>query len=239
MSFKHGKGSTVNLGSYDVSAYLNSADLSIDLDVADTTVFGSTWKTEAAGSFGSKFEFGGFYDPANVKFTSLVDSLLPAPLTYCPAGSAAIGDDARLLSAEAASYAESSPVGGMVAVKGSLTGTGTVAFGYVLHPWASDNGTTTGADRDDAASTSTGWTAHIHVDAISGGSWVVKIQDAATNDWADVTPAIQFSAITTATSERIVSATATATVRRHVRYVATRTGGSGALNFLLAFARTV
>jgi hypothetical protein len=239
MTLKHGKNAAVLLGSVDLSPYLNSADLSVDVDVADTTTFSATWKTAIPGTIGAKVDLAGLYDPAEATLPTLLLSMVPGVLTVAPAGGAAIGDLARLLSVHDASYAESSPVGGVVAVKASLAATGTVGIGYVLHPLAEDTNTTTGADRDDGAETSTGWTAHLHVTAVDGGSWVVKLQDAATNDWADVSPAIAFTAATGATSQRLVSATATATLRQHVRYIATRTGGTAGdgITFALALAR--
>lgn len=238
MSFVHGKNARVYLGAVDLSAYLNSADISIDVDTADTTTFGSSWKTNVPGTAGAKVDTGGLYDPTQLVLPTLIGSLVPGVLTVCPAGGALAGP-ARLLSAIDTSYAESSPVGGVVAVKAGFMADGVIGFGTILHALGADVDTTTGPDTDQLASSSTGWTAHLHVTAVTAGSWVVKIQDAAIADWADVSPAIQFTAATGATSQRIRSATATATVRRHVRYVATRTGGAGSdsITFVLAFAR--
>jgi hypothetical protein len=238
MSFYHGKSTKVMLGAVDLSPYLTSMDLAADADVADTTAFAAAWKSGLTGAAGAKVDFGGLYDPGEASLPTLFLTLLPGVLTYCPVGGAAIGDRARLVSAIEAAYAESSPVGGAVAVKGSFTADGTVGFGDVLHPLAEDTNTTTGADRDDAASSSTGWTAHLHVTAVDAGSWVVKLQDAATNDWADVTDGA-FTAATTATSQRLQSAAITTDLRQHVRYVATRTGGSAGdgITFFLAYSR--
>ena len=185
MAFKHGKATTVWLGSIDLSPFLNSMDLAVDGDTADTTTFLATWKSAIAGAMGAKVDFGGLYDPGETTLEALILSMVPGALTYCPAGGAAIGDRARLVSAIETAYAESSPVGGVVAVKGSFLADGVVGFGDVLHPLAEDTNTTTGA-----------------------------------------------------TSQRLRGA-AGATLRRHVRYVATRTGGSAGdgITFALAYSR--
>jgi hypothetical protein len=238
MPFKHGKNTTVMLGSINLSPYLDSMDLAVDADQADTTAFGSTWKTELMGTVGAKVDYSGLYDPTQASLPTLFNSLVPGVLTYCPGAGATLGDGARLVSAFDTAYAESAPVGGIVAVKGSITADGKVGFGNVLCPLSLVTGTTNGGDQDDLASTSTGWTAHLHVTAVSSGTWTVKVQDAATTDWTDITPAITFTATTIATSQRITSATATATVRRHVRYVATVVGGSTpTITMFVAFAR--
>lgn len=234
----HGKNTTVMLGSVNLSPYLDSMDLGVDTDQADSTTFGATWKSELSGVSSAKVDYSGLYDPTQASLPTLFLSLVPGVLTYCPGGGAALGDAARLVSATDTAYAESAPVGGVVAVKGSFDATDKVGFGEVLCPLGVVSGTTNGGDQDDAASTSTGWTAHLHVTAVSSGTWTVKVQDAATTDWADITPAITFTATTVATSQRLVSATATATVRRHVRYVATVAGGSSpTITMFVAFAR--
>ena len=241
MAFKHGKSTDVLLDGTDLSPYLNAADLAVDLDTADTTTFKATWKTAIAGTVGAKLDFAGFYDPtvATLPDSIGVDfSLVAGVLTYAPAGALAIGDRVRLASVVSSAYAESSPVGGMVAIKWSAGVSGVVGFGDVLHVLGEDTNTTTGADKDDTAATSTGWTAHLHVTAVDAGSWVIKLQDAATTDLLAVSGGA-FAAKTAAGAERLRSAASTTELRRHVRYVATRTGGAGGdgITFFLAYAR--
>lgn len=237
MAFKHGKDTAVYVGAVDLSAYLNSADLSVDLDEGDTTTFRATWKSAIAGTVGAKVTLGGLYDPDEATLSTLFLAAVPGALTYCPAGAVAIGDRARLVSALEASYGETSPVGGVVAVKASVTATGAVGFGDVLHPLDVDTGTTTGSAKDDSAASATGWTAHLHVTDVSSGSWVVTIEDSSTGSsgWATIAT---FAAATGATSERLIAATATTAVKQYVRYVATVTGGSSpTITFVLAYAR--
>lgn len=239
MAFKHGKNTAVLLGAVDLSPYLNSADLATEMAVADTTTYGATWRAGLPGHAGATVDVGGFYDPTELSLQAFMLAQLPGVLTYCPAGALAIGDRARLVEAYDLSYSESAPVGGIVAVAASFQAEATVGFGQVLHVLSADTDTTTGASKNDGAATSTGWTAHLHVEAVTDGSWVVKLEDSANNsDWADVTGGT-FTAATDATAQRLRGATDTTTLRRYVRYVATRTGGADtdSITFLLAYSR--
>lgn len=240
MAFTHGKNTSVWWNSADLSGYLDSAGISIDVDTAETTTFGKNWKTHLAGTIGASIPFTGKYDATA---GSAIEGQLATDagvLTYSPGGGSTIGDRARLASVTSTNYAESAPVGDVVTFQWTAMAETVVGLGYVLHPMGTDTNTTTGAERDDTAATTTGWTAHLHVTAVTGGSWVVKIQDAAvSNTYSDVSGGA-FTAATGATSQRLSSASG-ATLRRYVRYVATRTGGTAgdSITFGLAIARQV
>lgn len=101
------------------------------------------------------------------------------------------------------------------------------------------------AARDDGAATSTGWTMAGHFIGATGGSWTFVLQDSATGaagSWADVTGA-SMTVTAGGTAQRIVSSSATATLRRYVRIVPTFTYGTGTANgytmtYQIAYART-
>ncbi len=238
MPFVHGKNTLVALDGVNLSPYLTNTDFAIEVDAPDTTTYGAAWKTALVGSAQAKADFAGYHDPAEVSMRNILGTDAGV-LTYSPTGGLAIGDRARMLDIVATAYAESSPVGGIVAIKWSALADGPAGLGAILHPLAEDTNTTTGADRDDGAATATGWKAHLHVTAVDAGSWVVELQDAATTDWVDVTGGA-FAAVTAAGGQRIVSASGTTALRRHVRYIATRTGGTAGdgITFALAYART-
>lgn len=239
MTFKHGADTAVLLDGKDLSAFLNNTDFGVDVDTAPTSTYGSRWKTSIAGQVGAKVPFTGLYDPA---LTDILATLGVSPasiVTYCPAGALAIGDRARLLKVATTAYGESSPVGGVIAFKWTVDASEAVGFGDVLHLLAADTNSTTGAEKDDGAASASGWTAHLHVIAVTGGSWVVKLQDAAvSNTYSDVTGGA-FTAATGATFQRLQGAAVTTALRRYVRYVATRTGGTAgdSITFLLAYSR--
>lgn len=238
MAAVHGSKARVYLGALDVSPWLRDARLTGVTDVAEKTTFTSPAKEYVVGQSSRDASFEGIYD----KDLTVVRSGLASAdnvLTFCPGGASANTDLAWLAAVIDAMYDETAPIGDVVAFAWGATPSGQVAFGTVLHPLAEDTNTTVGSSRDDGAQTTTGWTAHLHVTAVDAGSWVVKLEDSANNSaWSDVSSGA-FTAATGATSQRLVSASG-ATLRRYVRYTATRTGGSSGdgITFLLAIART-
>jgi hypothetical protein len=236
----HGKNSRIYVAAVERTAWLNSLDVGVDLDTADTTVFASTWKTAIPGTLAGTMSLAGFYDPAVSQFADLATAATEGTvITVCPGGGTAIGDPARMGVVTQSSYGESSPVGGVVAFTSAFTMVGAVGLGYLLHPMSEDTNDTIGATRNDGAATSTGWTATLHVTAVDGGSWATYLQDSANGtDWAGVADA-SFSAVTGAASQRLVSASATTTLRRYVRYYNVRSGGSAGdgITFAIALAR--
>ena len=238
MTAKYGANASVWIDAVDASIFFNEAGLDIAVDTAETTTFqAGGWKNYIEGLAGSKATLKGFYDAVNDAAVMGYIMNTGSVLSYGPYGMLAIGDTARLVKVHETGATESSPIGGAVLVNASFTADGQIGFGWTLHPNSTDTGTTTGADRDDGAATTTGWIAHLHVIAVSSGSWVIKLQDAATTDWVDVTGA-SFTAATGATAQRLTSAAANTTLRRHVRYVATVTGGSTpTITFGLTYSR--
>lgn len=240
MAFKHGSKAGVAWNQYDVSGYLRSAELNVGVEPADTSVFGLGWKTSIVGLAESSFSAEGLYDPATQAYWRDQLAVSSGVLTYAPSGWAAVGDPARLLIGTSTAYGESSPVGDAVAFSWEVMSDDHFAAGQVLHPFSEDTNTTTGSSKNDSSATTTGWTAHLHVSAVDGGSWLIRVQDSADNSAWSVVVGLQFDNITAATASRLESSTATAEVRQYVRYTATRTGGSAGdgVTFLLAYART-
>ncbi len=238
MAFIHGKNTSVYLGAIDLSPFLTSMELAATADFADTTTFHATWKAGLTGVLEAKIDYSGYYDPTELQLGALMLADTSSVLTYAPGGATAIGDRARLVNVLELSYNQTAPIGGIVACAGSFATATSVGIGDILHPLAEDTNTTTGAEKDDTAATTTGWTAHLHVTAVDAGSWVIKLQDAASSgSYTDLSGGA-FTAATTATSQRLVGASG-ATLRRYVRYVATRTGGAGGdgITFTLAYSR--
>ena len=238
MAAVHGKNTTVVWNSTSLTGYLNATDLSVDVDTSDITVYQQGWKTFIPGLIDATVGFGGFYDTTAGNLIEAALGVDSGVLTYCPGGGSTIGDRARLVSVTGTTYSESSPVGDVVTFAWDVHSETVVGLGQVLHPLGADTNTTTGAEKDDTAATTTGWVAHLHVTAVSGGSWVVKLQDAAvSNTYTDVTSGA-FTAATGATQQRLASASG-ATLRRYVRYVVTRTGGTAGdtITFHLSYSR--
>jgi len=132
MAFKHGRAAEITVGGTSLSAYCDTADLSIDIDTSDTTTFGASWKTAIEGLAGATIELAGNYDPTAstgpvVILTGLIGTG-SAAIVYKPAGSASSGLS-RSFSAILTSYKESSPVADKVTFTASLLVTGAVTFG--------------------------------------------------------------------------------------------------------------
>jgi hypothetical protein len=247
MPFVHGKAASLWLDQYDVSQFFNELGLDFGIDTAETSTFQGTWKTFIEGLAGAKIAAKGFYDKVNDAYlmTNIMDG--GSVLTAVPGGSipAAVGDTARLVFVHATDILESSPVGGAVLASVAYQSDQPVGFGTVLHgATVTDVGTTTGAGLDGLAATTTGWHAHLHVIAVTGAptSWTVKLVDASASNFSDVADlaGAGFTAGNNPTgfSQRLSSSTATATVRRYVRYVATVVGGTApTITFGLAFSR--
>lgn len=237
MAFKHGSKAAVWYGGVNVSPYLTSAALALAIETADTTTFGNTWRTAMPGLAMGTYDFEGKYDPADTSVQTDIAAQTEGVLTVCPGGSA-VGDLARLVPALSTAYGQSSVIDDAVAFSWGVTGAAALAFGTLIHN-SEDTNTTTGSSIDQTAATSTGWTGHLHVTLVDGGSWVVTIEDSSTGSsgWATIAT---FAAKTAVGSERLLSAAATTTVKRYIRVVATRTGGSvgNGVTYALAFART-
>lgn len=240
MAFVHGRNARVYFNAVDLSAYMTDANLAASMEPGETTTFGASAKAYLAGLRDKTFDFAGNYDPAATQMEAAL-AVDAGVLTYCPGGGAAIGDLAWLGSVIGTEYDQSSPVGGIVAFSWAVQASAGSPVGYVLHPLAEDTNTTTGATRDDTAATTTGWAMHLHVPLVDAGSWVIKLQDASASNFSDVADVTggSFTAATAATQQRLVSAVG-ATLRRYVRYTATRTGGAGGdgITFQLSLSRT-
>jgi len=237
MAFKHGSKAAVYYGGLDLSGYLTSASLALAVETADTTTFGNTWRTALPGLAQGTYDFEGKYDPGVTQLETDIAAQTEGVLTVCPGGSA-VGDLARLVPALSTAYGQSSVIDDAVGVSWGVTGAAALAFGTLIHN-GEDTNTTTGSAIDQGAATSLGWTGHLHVTLVDGGSWVVTIDDSSTGSsgWAVIAT---FAAKTGVGAERLRSAAATTTVKRYIRVVATRTGGSvgNGVTYALAFARS-
>lgn len=134
MAFRHGRFAEITVAAADLSDYCDSADLSIDVDTADTSTFGLTWKTAITGMAGASVDLSGNYDPtATVGPAAVLTGLIgddPFAVTVYPGGNIT-GQASRAFSAILTSYKESSPVGDKVTFSASLLVTGPVTFATV------------------------------------------------------------------------------------------------------------
>lgn len=130
MAFHHGRAAEITVATTALSSFCDTADLSIDIDTADTTTFGATWKTAIAGTAGGTLELAGNFDPTTTtgpasKLTGLIGAA-PFAVVYEPAGAAA--NQHRQFNAILTNYEESASVSDKVTFSATLLITGAVTF---------------------------------------------------------------------------------------------------------------
>jgi hypothetical protein len=130
MPFRHGSKAEITVNAVAITTFGTSADFSVDVDTADTTTFGSTWKSAIAGVPGAKLDITGDYDgtastgPAAV-FMACITGGVAVAVSHKPGGTLT-GQRTNTFNAIVTNYTESSPVGGVITFKASLLVTGTV-----------------------------------------------------------------------------------------------------------------
>lgn len=130
MAARHGKNAAVFIGTNDLSAFLDQADKSTDVDTAETTVFGLNWKTYIAGLIGTTLSISGSYDgtattgPAALMETAIANGTAWT-WKFFPGGSAS-GQRQHSFSAFVTNYSESSPVADKVTWSAEVLASGTV-----------------------------------------------------------------------------------------------------------------
>ena len=228
MVFIAGQKQKVLFGAFDLTQFFNTASMSQDQNVIETSVFGSDDAQYLAGIQTATVGLGGFYDGAS----DGVDE--ETPLTIFNGGDTA-GNRAFLLNSQIQNYTIDSAVADAVQINSSFTGSN-FGNGKSLYALTNTSATVTTTSVDMGASSSIGGQAHIHVTAHGSSNIAVKIQSSADNgSFADVT-GLGFTAITGTGSERKATASTT-TVNRYVRLVITRTSGSA--TFSVAYAHNV
>lgn len=250
-TFQHGKGSKVYLDEFDMSAYLNSSDVGFDQDTADVTTYGATSRAFIASQASGTLSFAGLVDATNTagtsdkEFQAILGSTTHPLLTVAIEGGT-IGNRAVIARANETSYTMATPVADVNSLTAdfqcSADPANNVDFGV-----ASAVQLTTGASIahgslgnlasvDNSASSANGGAALLHVptNTVGGGATTIKVQHSANNaSWADL---ISFTAVGASTITSQLSAV-TGTVNRYLRVTASTAGSSGAITFMVSFAR--
>jgi hypothetical protein len=240
MAFIHGKSTVVLCNQFDLSSYFNEASASRSVETAETTTFGSGAKTYIVGLQDGTLSLTGLFDGAadavDEELTGVLGSNAGMVISVAPAGTLAIGSRVLSLTGKLTSYEVSSPVGDVVSASSEFQADEGIGNAVSLHALSAETATTSSASVDNAASTSNGGFATLHVSAntINNNS-VFKVQHSADNStWADL---VTFSTVATTvkTAERVEVASAT-TVNRYIRSTFT-TSGTGSITYHINFAR--
>jgi hypothetical protein len=125
VAFRHGSKAALTLATKDLSAFCTDIGFSIDVDAADTTTLGATWKTAIAGLPGGKVDIKGDYDPTattgpGAVIWSCIAGGVPVTAIYYPGGNTSGQISWTFTSGLLITgYSESSPVGGVVTFSAS------------------------------------------------------------------------------------------------------------------------
>lgn len=127
MAFRHGRHADVSVDGDSLSAYCDEAEITLENDTAETTTFGSSWKTHIPGLNGASMTLSGNYDPtASTGPAAVLTALIgadPFPVLYHPGGNDT-GQIQHSFDAILTSYSESSPVGDKVTFSAALIADG-------------------------------------------------------------------------------------------------------------------
>jgi hypothetical protein len=240
MAFIHGKSSQVLHGAYNLGAFLNDASASADVEVAETTSFGSSAKTYLVGLRDGTVSASGMFDGAAGAVDEVLsasigsDTLAPVTIGY---NGTTLGNRVTILKAKTTSYEVSTPVGDVVAVSYSAQADGGLDQGVSLAALASVSATTTGSSHDNSASSANGGVAQLHVTVNTrDADATIKIQHSADDSTFADLATFTVVATTVTTSERVIVASGT-TVNRYLRAVNTLSAGTGSITYQVSFAR--
>jgi len=239
MAFKTAQASRVAVGLLNASGYTKGYSLTAQTTALDTTVLTDTAKTfiigqdESSGSLDMLFDTVG---TTALQFDAFKSQKAtgPYPLTLCPDGFAT-GQVAVMVDAHLGNFTGASAVADLVTCSAAFQSTGNFDVGLVVENFTAITVDITGTARDQAAGTTNGGVAHLHVTAFSGlTSNACRIEHSVdgSTSWATLASFTTYSALT---SQRVEVAAGT-TVRRYLRVVDDVTG-SGTTTRFVSFAR--
>lgn len=240
-TFRHGKNTITAVGAYDLSTFFTSASTMNNVDVVDSTTFGSANKSYVVGQKEGTVSFEGLWTGVAGEVDAVLIAALandtPTVVTVGTEG-AGIGRRAKLLHANETSYEVSSAIGDLVSISAEAQATEGLDGGVLLAAQQSVTGTVNNTSVDNAASSANGGVAHLHVTANTrDGAATMKVQHSSDNStWVDLVTFTNTTA-STVTSQRVVVAAGT-TVNRYLRaQVSSFSGSTGSLTITVGFAR--
>ena len=248
-TFVHGKDSKVYLDEFDLTSYFTNADVTVTNETSEVTSFGATSKSYLLGLADGTLSLSGLWsadtDGSDEELQAIL-GVATTPLITVAEAAGTIGNRATIAKAHETNYTISNPVADVVSITADFQGstdvvtnlTYGVTAGVQLTTGASIAYGSLGAlaSVDNAASSTNGGAAVLHVptNSVAGGTTTIKVQHS-TNDstWADL---ITFTAVGASTVTSELSAVS-GTVNRYLRATASTAGSSGAITYMVTFAR--
>ena len=242
MAIPHGKYCKVLCDEYDLSSYFRQATTRNMVEPGETTTFGVTGsaKTYVTGLNDGGIDVDGLFDGAalavDAYFGTIFGSSTDRVISVAPNG-VTIGNRVWQAGCIAVNYEVDAPVADVVSVSASFQADGGVTSGVSLWDLTSVSATANGTSVDNAAGTTNGGVAHLHITVNTRSNTVdIKGQHSTDNAaWGDLVSFTQVAA-STISKERKIVATGT-TVNRYLRIVHTLGAGTGAVTYQASFAR--
>ncbi len=248
-TFVHGKGSKTYIDEFDLTDYFNAADAAFTQDTGEVTAYGASSRSYIPGLASAALTLGGMWSADTDGSDEELEGLLAnatSPLTTVALSGGTIGNRAIMMKSDLTNYGISSPVADVVSVSADFQCT-TDATTNLTYACQTGVQLTTGASIafgalgnlgsvDNAASSASGGFAILHIptNSIGGGVTTIKVQHSADNaTFADL---ITFSTVAASTKTSELKAVS-GTVNRYIRATAATAGSSGAITFMLSFAR--
>jgi hypothetical protein len=253
MTFRHGKGTVVYLGGYDVSGILNASTTSITYDTAEVTTYPSLAKEYIPGMDDGTVSLGGYLDVdpdgAGAELSladriAAMEGVQQGVLIY-PGGGEALGAWGKAAAGILTSHAVEGPVDGAVTLDAEIQANNGVRPVTGLHVMGARTATGNGSAVDSGISggTAYGGEAYLQVSAASGtGSPTLdaKVQGSAdgSSGWADLATFTTVAAADAPTSLKATWAAGIAgSTPRYLRAVWTIAGSGPSFTFAMAAYR--
>lgn len=238
-------GANLYLGVYDLSGDVGAVtSISSPRGVFDVTAINVKAMERILGRRDGQMAFSGFW---NTGSGQVFDALSAMPTTdvlstiVIPTGSSlAIGDPGCAINAKMIGFDQQFGQDGSLAVSTEAQANGSaLEWGRLLTTGKASvaTGTVNQTGIDDAASTSFGWAAYLHVFAMASGTMGVKLQESDDDGTYTDLSGGGFTSVTGATSQRIAGSVS-ATVKRYVRLATSGTHGTATMAVLFVRYQT-
>lgn len=230
----HGKDGVILLNSLAVTAQTNGWSFTHRRNYSMVACIGDTGERFDPGLLSGAVMLKGFVDTTNGLLSSAIaaNGVDNSLLTSFLPGTPAVGSIALIAVSDFSSYEAPATVTDTVPLTIQGQPDDGVDMGFVLHAPGAETADGNGTSLDNAAATSNGVVATLHLTAYSGlTNIVVKVQHSTDNSsWSDL---VTFATATAVTSERVKT---TSTVNRYLRAFWDVTG-TGSATFTVAAAR--
>lgn len=231
-TFNHGKNAKVLVGSYDLTTSFKEFTASTNIDMAETSAFGNSYKTYVQGLGESTIGLTGMWSGGASEVDDVLGGLIGAagtlPVTICPQGYG-LGYKGFGIGANESSYEVTASIGDVVGVAAEFQSTVNTGgkSGILLTAGASISATTSYTGQDNAAATSNGGYVLMHVTANSRSTTsTIIVEDSADNSsWATIAT---FGTIALGSVDNEYIALS-GTIRRYARVTVTLTAGTGSI----------